>query len=305
MLTEERRVGMARRGLELCPDRQRAWICGEGLDRWHLRRVHVALSTEILGVTGGAGGGDRPCGPRQLAVEPAGEPKLPMRGGSRKVTYRGARELHSPDQWQVAGGASGVRRVEVRRGNSVAAEAVRDHGTPHLHRVGPGGDVASATGEHGLSGRGLDHYFRMLQVSKPQIARPGLVRCSPLHGALDRAVVTLLATGWGRPQILPGIGCAGVAPDAGGKDRPVLPVIETVLDHAATRPTRCCDRPSHQHAGEDTCQLHRAPARGSGGRPGGSGIPSAWLRSTSVTRAMSRVWFQSKAAASGRSRVSA
>jgi hypothetical protein len=59
MLAEKPRVGMARRGLELGPDRQRAWISSERLDRGYLRRVHMALGTEIPGVTGGAGGGDR------------------------------------------------------------------------------------------------------------------------------------------------------------------------------------------------------------------------------------------------------
>jgi len=187
----------------------------------------------------------------------------------------------------------------------MAAEAVRDDSAPHLHRVRTGGDVAGATGEHGISGRGLDHSFRVLPVSEPQVARPGLVRRSPLHGALDGAVVARLAIGWGRPQGEAGIACTGVAPGAAGKDRPVLPVVEAVLNHPAARVAHCGDRPGHQHACEDARQFHRTPARGSAGRAGGSGTASAWLRSTSVTRPMRRVWFQSRAAASGRSRVSA
>jgi hypothetical protein len=113
MLAEERRVGVARRGPELRPDRQRPWICSERLDRWHLRRVHVALSTEIPGMTGGAGSGDRACRTRQLSMEAGGKFGLPMRRRSRKVTYRGAGELHRLDQWQVTGRAGGVGRLEV------------------------------------------------------------------------------------------------------------------------------------------------------------------------------------------------
>jgi len=113
MLAEERRVGMARRGPELRPDRQRPWICSERLDRWHLRRVHVALSTEIPGVTGGAGGGDRACRTRQLSMQPSGESGFPMGCRSRKVAYRCAGESNRLDQGQVTGRAGGVGRLEV------------------------------------------------------------------------------------------------------------------------------------------------------------------------------------------------
>jgi hypothetical protein len=113
MLAEERRVGMTRRGPELRPDRQRPWICSERLDRWHLRRVHVALSTEIPGMTGGAGGGDRACRTRQLSMQPAGESGFPMGRRSRKVAYRCAGESNRLNQGQVAGRAGGVGRLEV------------------------------------------------------------------------------------------------------------------------------------------------------------------------------------------------
>ena len=239
MPAEERRIGMARWGLELRPNRQRAWISSERLDRRHLLRVYVALGAEILGVTGGAGGGDRACRTGQLSMQRDGESGVPMGCRSRKVTYRRAGESSRLDHWEVAGGAGGVGRVEVRRANSVAGEAVGDNSAPHLHRVSAGGNVAGATWEHGISGRGLDHNFRMLSVGEPQIACRGLVRSSPLHGALDGAVVARLAIGWGRPQGEAWIGCAGVAPDAAGKDRPVLPVVEAVLSHRATHAPRC------------------------------------------------------------------
>jgi len=199
MPAEERLVGMARRGPELRPDRQRAWIWTERLDRGHLLRIQVALGTEILSVTGGAGGGDRAARTGQLSMQRGGESGFPMGGRSRKVAYRGAGESNRLDQGQVTGRAGGVGRIEVRRANFVAPEAARDNSAPHLHPVSTGGNVAGATWEHGISGRGLDHSFRVLQVGEPQIARPGLVRWSPLHGALDGAVVARLAIGWGRP----------------------------------------------------------------------------------------------------------
>ena len=305
MLVQERRLVMVRGGLELRPDRQRAWIWSERLDRGHLGRVHVALGTEVPGVTGGAGGGDRASRTRQLSMQPGGESEFPMGCRSRKVAYRCAGESNRLDQGQVTGRAGGVGRVEVRRANSVASEAVRDNSAPHLHRVRTGSNVAGATWEHGISSRGLDHSFRVLPVGEPQIAGPRLVRRSPLHGALDGVVVARLAIGWGRPQGEAWIACTSVAPGAAGKDRPVLPVVEPVLNHPAARVTHCGDRPGYQHAREDPRQVHRTPARGSGGRAGGSRTASVSLRSTRVTRAMRRVWFQSKAAASGRSRVSA
>ncbi len=305
VLTEKRRVGMARRGLELRMDCQRAWIRSERLDRGHLRGVHVALGTEILGVTGGAGGGDRACRTRQLSVQRPGESGLPVRRRRRKVPYRRAAESDRLDQWQMAGGAGGVGRIEVRRPNSVAGETVGDHGEPHLHRIGARGNMTGATWEHGIDPRSLGNQLGMFRVGKPEIGSSRLIRCGPLHGTLDGTVVALLANAWGRPEGQAGIGCAGVAPHAGGEDGSVLPVIEAILNHSATRAPRSCDCPGHEDTDQQTDQFHRTPARGSGGRAGGSGALSVWLRRMRVTRAVRRVWFQSNAAASGRSRVSA
>jgi hypothetical protein len=228
---------------------------------------------------------------------------LPMRGWGWKVAYRCTAELNRLDQWKVAGDAGGVGCLEVRGLKSVARETAGDHCEAHLHRIRTWCYVAGSTGEHGI-GRRLGYELRMLQVSKPQIARPGAVGCIPLHRALDRAVVTLLAVSWGGPQGLGWIGCAGVTPCATGKDLPVLPVVEVVLSHPGPRASRCGDCPADHHCGQDSVQFHRTPAGGIRGEAGGRGTTSAWLRSTRVARAVRRVWFQSMAAASGRLRAS-
>jgi hypothetical protein len=237
---EERRVGMARRCLELRPNCQGAWIWGQRLDRGHLRGVDVALGTEIPGMAGGARRGDRGRHTRQLSMMLGREPRLSVGGRSRKIAYRSFGELDRPDQWQVAGRAGGVGRLKVRRVNPVAGEAVGDHSAPHLHRVGTGGNVAGATWEHGVGRRRLDYCFSVLRVGEPQIAPPGLVRCLPLHGALDDAVVALLARGRGRPQGQVRIRSTSMAPDAAGEDGPVLPVVKLVLHYSAARARRCC-----------------------------------------------------------------
>jgi len=87
MPAKERRVVMARRSFELRPHRQRAWIWSERLDGWHLRRVHMALGAEVLGMTSGAGSGDRACGTRQLSMQRGVESGFTMGRRSRKVPY--------------------------------------------------------------------------------------------------------------------------------------------------------------------------------------------------------------------------
>jgi hypothetical protein len=56
VVPDEARVFMGRRRLQLRADRQRPWIGDEPLYGRHLRGIHMALGTKILGVTRGAGG---------------------------------------------------------------------------------------------------------------------------------------------------------------------------------------------------------------------------------------------------------
>jgi hypothetical protein len=99
--------------------------------------------------------------------------------------------------------------------------------------------VAGATGEHGIDPPGRGNQLGVLRVSEAEIVGPRPIRCGPLHSALDGTVVTFLAIARSRPKGPAGIGCARMAPDAAGKDRSVLPVVEAVLSHRATHAPRC------------------------------------------------------------------
>jgi hypothetical protein len=170
VLAQECRIGMTRGGLECRPDRQRPWIRGKRLDGADLRRVHMTLGAEILGMARGTGSCDRLHGAGQLPVLPGRKSGLAVRGRRWKVAYRCTGELNGFRQREVTGGAGRVRRLEVRGLDSVAGKAVGDYRAPHLHPIGPRGRVAGAAGKHGIS-RSFGNELRMLLVGEPQIAR--------------------------------------------------------------------------------------------------------------------------------------
>ena len=170
VLAQECRIGVTRGGLECRPDRQGPWIRGKRLDRADLRRVHMTLHAEILGMAGGTGSCDRPHGAGQLPVLPGRKSGLAVRGWRWKAAYRCSGELNGLRQREVTGGAGRIRRLEVRGLDSVAGKAVGDNRAPDLHPIGARGGVAGATGKNGISRR-FGNELRMLLVGEPQIAR--------------------------------------------------------------------------------------------------------------------------------------
>jgi hypothetical protein len=154
-----------------------------------------------------------------------------MRCRGRKVTYLLLSESNGLNQREVAGRAGAVGGIEVRVADAMAGEAAGDDRAADLHRVGTWCNVAGAAGQNGVGMR-LGHQFRVVEVCEADIARPRLNRRPPLHFLLDGTIVALRTVVWERPEILTWLTRPCVAPNAVGKERPVLPVVEAILNHS-------------------------------------------------------------------------
>ena len=169
----------------------------------------------------------------------------------------------------------------------MAGKAAGDHGAPDLHRIGTRCDMAHPAREHRISIR-FGHQLRVLLVGKPQIGWTRPVGWAPVNSALDRAIVARLAIGRTGPPRLLRMQDACVTPETAGKDGPVLPVVEAILNGCSPRDSYRGSRSAQQYPGKGP-RFHRAPAGGIRGKAGGRGTKSARLRNSRVARAVRRV----------------
>lgn len=138
-------------------------------------------------------------------------------------------------------------------------------------------------------------------MSEAEVGSRRAWRWRPFDSLLDCAVMTLGTVLRLRPQGGTRQGHAGVAAGASGKEGTVLPMVEPVLGLGLPAlEHEWNDQEYHeQAAGHD-----HVPARRRARCARGSGTWSALLPNRRVTRAFSRVWFQSNPLASGRRRSS-
>ena len=123
----------------------------------------------------------------------------------------------------------------------------------------------------------------------------------PINLGLDGSVMTLSAIHRRGPDGSGFVCHAGMAAGALGKERTVLPMVEPILG---------LGKPSLEHEWnnqeyqEQAASHDHVPARRRARCARGSGMRSVSLPKRMVTRAFSRVWFQSNPLASGRRRSS-
>jgi len=300
---QERGIRVAGWCAELHPEGQGSGIGRERLDRRDLWSVDVTLAAEVACVTDGAGGCDAPASrARLLTVTSLPELGSPVRGRGWESAHVGAGEADRLDEGDVANDARGIRCLQVGGADVVAVEAVPHHGLAYLHGIGTGLRVTGAAPDRGIRRRPQDP-IGMARMRELQVAGAWGRRRRPLHPLLDGAVVAVGAVRRLGPERGGGFGGARVASHAGGEELAMLPVVEAVLRYPC-QGGAAGKRGEGEQKAEPRSDPHRLPARGRVRKAGGRRNTSASLRRRRVTRAWRRVWPQSNAAASGRSRVS-
>ena len=141
----------------------------------------------------------------------------------------------------------------------------------------------------------------MLWMSEAKVGWRRARGWSPLDPLLDCAVMTLGTVVGLRPEGGTSPRHTGVATGAPRKERTVLPVVEPIL--GLRKPSLEHEWNGQEHHEQYASHDH-VPARCRARCARGSGTRSASLPKSRVTRAFSRVWFQSNPLASGRRRSS-
>jgi hypothetical protein len=146
------------------------------------------------------------------------------------------------------------------------------------------------------------HRLGEVTMGKAQIGPWRTRRLSPLDFLFDFTVMAIGTVGWSRPELTARSCDAGVTGDAAREELAVLPVVEPLL--ADLRIAWLAPSPERDYSEDKPPRSHLEPARGRVRKARGRGVRSAPLANMRVTLAFRRVWFQSKALASGRRRSS-
>ena len=156
----------------------------------------------------------------------------------------------------------------------------------NLHSAGAGLRVTRTTIQQGIRASLPDHRVRMTTMGESQVGCRRSSRRCPADRLLDNAVVAVGTSDHGRPEGSSTILHARVTTGAGGKEPPVLFVIEAIPPLSVARLNQQDDehqrRGKRPSGGHDPVRLRVRSARG-------RGEWSAPLPNSSVTRAFSRV----------------